>query len=130
MHRRNNISRTRSPDRNIWTRLILAIPNVSINRIHAPKRTSISGKPIEKVEHHSDLMRKDMVQKYGGLYLVGNFHVLGDLTPLRESGFINVVGREFEPSEQRVLVVQEKLHNDGCVDQSRTRHIRRQIGNT
>ena len=90
----DTIARAYDPNSNIWTRLVLGLPNVHINKVQAPKRASISGTAIDKVEHRSDFVRMDAVQKYGGLYLDWDVHVLRDLKPLRESGFANIVGRE------------------------------------
>lgn len=79
-----------------WTRKVLtSFPNtVHLNHVSAP--TEANGLKIQRVEHRSDFVRLEQLAKYGGIYLDWDVVTLRPLTPLLNSGFRTVVGRQFD----------------------------------
>ncbi|KAK8019121.1 hypothetical protein PG990_004259 [Apiospora arundinis] len=80
-----------------WTRKMLnstLFPSLRLNRVTAP--TEANGHPILRVEHKSDFVRLEQLQRHGGVYLDWDVVVLRPLAPLLGSGFRAVVGRQFD----------------------------------
>lgn len=61
-------------------------PLVSLNKIQAPR--FIFGNPIEKVAHRADVLRLEMLLKYGGIYLDADVLVLRDFDDLLSNRFV------------------------------------------
>jgi len=68
-----------------WPRLS-KLPSVRFNRIDAP--TEIYGNPLLCYAHQSDVVRLQVLQQYGGIYLDIDTLTLRDLSPLREHEFV------------------------------------------
>ncbi|KAK7987415.1 hypothetical protein PG989_007730 [Apiospora arundinis] len=80
-----------------WTRKMLnstLFPSLRLNRVTAP--TEANGHPILRVEHKSDFVRLEQLQRHGGVYLDWDVVVLRPLAPLLGAGFRAVVGRQFD----------------------------------
>lgn len=77
-----------------WTRRILSLKPVKVRHMRAPIVASGNGKTIEEIQHKSDFVRMDAVYEFGGVYLDFDVLPLRDVSPLRRSGFRNIVGRE------------------------------------
>jgi hypothetical protein len=78
-----------------WTRLLLTkFPEVRINEVSVS--TYANGHKITKVEHRSDMVRFNQTYDKGGIYLDFDVLTLRDVRVLREAGFNNVVGRQFD----------------------------------
>ncbi|KAI6352761.1 hypothetical protein MCOR25_009304 [Pyricularia grisea] len=79
-----------------WTRRVLnSFPTVvKLNRVTAP--THANGWEIAAVEHRSDFVRLEQLQRLGGVYLDWDVVVLKPLANLRNAGFRAVVGRQFD----------------------------------
>ena len=80
-----------SPQLDLWTRRILAIPGVKPNYISAPSHTT-AGVPLDRIEHKSDIVRLQALRDFGGLYLDFDAIPLRDVAPLRTAGFGAVLG--------------------------------------
>lgn len=59
-----------------------------------PSRTAIHGAPLVYPQHRSDLMRLDLLEKYGGVYIDHDSFVLRPLDDLRKCGAPVIGGRE------------------------------------
>ncbi|KIW12247.1 hypothetical protein PV08_09523 [Exophiala spinifera] len=80
--------------RDKWTRRILSLKSVKVRHVRAPTVATGNGKKIVEIQHKSDFVRMDAVYEFGGLYMDFDVLPLRDITPLRRSGFKNIVGRE------------------------------------
>ena len=76
-----------------WMALILNLPSVRIAKAIAPEYAN-NGVKILNLENKSDFVRAKAVYEHGGVYFDWDVHALRDLKPLREAGFVNVVGLE------------------------------------
>ena len=76
-----------------WTKAASRLPGVKFNHQTPPDHTK-SGVPIDKLPNQSDFVRTGVLEKFGGIYLDTDSHVLRDLDPLRRTGFENVVGQQ------------------------------------
>ncbi|KAK8872592.1 Gly-transf-sug domain containing protein [Apiospora arundinis] len=80
-----------------WTKKMLnstLFPSLRLSRVTAP--TEANGHPILRVEHKSDFVRLEQLQRHGGVYLDWDVVVLRPLAPLLGAGFRAVVGRQFD----------------------------------
>ncbi len=75
-----------------WTRRILGLPNVVYNQVN-PLSSTNKGIAIKHLEHKADFLRIEALQRFGGLYLDTDAVPLRDITPLRQSGFANILGQ-------------------------------------
>ena len=78
---------------NPYTQAIGKISNLKFVHCTPPTSTT-TGKAIAAIPNVSDFVRTDVLVKYGGTFLDEDVYVLRDLTPLRRSGFENVIGRQ------------------------------------
>ncbi|KAK4232849.1 Lactosylceramide 4-alpha-galactosyltransferase [Achaetomium macrosporum] len=77
----------------LWTRRILAIPNLQINQVEAPQRTN-KGVGIKTLAHKADFVRLAALHEHGGVYLDTDAVPIRDVAELRNSGFRNVIGQQ------------------------------------
>ncbi|XP_071089511.1 uncharacterized protein [Haliotis cracherodii] len=68
-----------------WQTLTFAV-NLTLVRTAPP--TSVFGRPINVVEHQSDVARLEILRKYGGIYLDIDVFVINSLDPLRTHSFV------------------------------------------
>ncbi|KAJ4422715.1 hypothetical protein N0V82_002612 [Gnomoniopsis sp. IMI 355080] len=80
-----------------WTRKVLtAFPNVVKLNSVTPPTVATNGLPIERIEHKSDFVRMEQIAIYGGLYLDWDVVTIRSPTPLLDSGFAAIVGRQVD----------------------------------
>ncbi|KAK3936852.1 hypothetical protein QBC46DRAFT_394050 [Diplogelasinospora grovesii] len=85
------VDRAVSSGDDVWTRRTLAISNVIPNHVEAPWMTK-NGVVIKNMEHRADFLRISAVKEFGGVYMDMDAIPLRDISPLRTSGFSNVIG--------------------------------------
>ncbi|KAH8898612.1 putative glycosyl transferase [Thozetella sp. PMI_491] len=76
-----------------WVRLVLEVPGLQLNYMEAPDKAG-NGVKLKHMEHKSDFMRVEAVYQYGGTYIDFDVYPLRDITPLRQSGFKGIGGRQ------------------------------------
>ena len=74
-----------------YTQAVEKLPTIEF-RYHGVTNKTSKGLHLEKLAHQSDFVRTDVLRRYGGIYLDDDAYILRDLSPLRHSGFSNVVG--------------------------------------
>ncbi|KAK0725260.1 hypothetical protein B0H67DRAFT_125684 [Lasiosphaeris hirsuta] len=75
----------------VWTRRILALPEIAFNHVTAPTSTN-RGVKITQMEHKADFLRIEALRTHGGIYMDMDAVPLRDVAPLRRAGFANVAG--------------------------------------
>lgn len=78
-----------------WTRRILRLKQVKVRHVRSPTVAAGNGKKIDKIQHKSDFVRMNAIYDFGGTYLDFDVLPLRDISPLRKTGFRNIVGREY-----------------------------------
>ena len=63
-----------------WTRILQRVPHIIMNYRKAPE--SIFGNKIMVAEHRSDVVRLEVLMKYGGIYLDLDVIVLKSFDPI------------------------------------------------
>jgi mannosyltransferase OCH1-like enzyme len=69
------------------------IPHITHHWIK-PTQYTLKCLKISRIEHVSDFARMQLLHHYGGIYMDSDVYPLRDVRPLRESGFLNIVGTE------------------------------------
>ncbi|KAK3346644.1 hypothetical protein B0T25DRAFT_552510 [Lasiosphaeria hispida] len=75
----------------VWTRRVLALPEIAFNHVTAPTATN-RGVKITQMEHKADFLRIEALRTHGGIYIDTDAVPLRNVAPLRHAGFANVVG--------------------------------------
>lgn len=88
---------------NMWTRKVFTtFPNLlQINHVRVPQFAgSDVMRPIEAIQHKSDVLRWEEVSRIGGIYIDWDVVPLKSLTPLQNAGFAFVAGRQYGGAEE------------------------------
>ncbi|KAK4159861.1 glycosyl transferase [Cladorrhinum sp. PSN259] len=80
---------------NKWTKLIFTLPELSLMLVHHPVPThATNGVSIKGMEHKSDFVRVEAIEKYGGTYIDWDVHFLRSTRRILQSGFQAIAGRQ------------------------------------
>ncbi|KAK3174801.1 hypothetical protein OEA41_002047 [Lepraria neglecta] len=88
------VKKTLENTTNPYTLDINKLPKVKFN-YHAAPNKPLSGLDIALLQHRSDFVRTDVLEKLGGIYLDDDdVYVLRDLRALSRLGFENIIGEQ------------------------------------
>ncbi|KAL6714762.1 hypothetical protein ACLMJK_008187 [Lecanora helva] len=76
-----------------YTQAVLKLPTVQF-KYHGVTSKTTKGLQLTELAHQADFIRTDVLRRHGGIYLDDDAYILRDLSPLRHSGFSNIIGNQ------------------------------------